>query len=209
MTTPRPRVPHRGLATRRRASQIESRRERGAASALPPLVSAHLVGLATLVASAAVALAGVMPTWTDDPAAAFPDAPEVRTESAYRAWLFRLAGILGPCQGAAHAIDRERCGRQTTRQRVRYRRSVIRLLVPTLICSTPSYVTPGVIFQSSLIPRLAADRFPGGKSPGVACRCKRPRNGVAASVLKAGVEIPATRWSRPASQRSRISRSPA
>lgn len=88
MTTPRPRVliedwlPVAELG-------IESRRERGAASALPPLSFLHIWwARRPLVASAAVALAGVMPTWTEDLAAAFPDAPEVRTEP-------RSAGVMG------------------------------------------------------------------------------------------------------------------
>ena len=85
---------------------IESRRERGAASALPPLSFLHIWwARRPLVASAAVALAGVMPTWTEDLAAAFPDAPEVRTEAAYRAWLLRLVGIWGDPVSARRAYD--------------------------------------------------------------------------------------------------------
>lgn len=85
---------------------IESRRERGAASALPPLSFLHIWwARRPLVASAAVALAGVMPTWTEELTASFPDAPEVRTESAYRAWLLRLVGILGDPVRGRRMID--------------------------------------------------------------------------------------------------------
>ena len=85
---------------------IESRRERGAASALPPLSFLHIWwARRPLVASTAVALAGVMPAWTEELAESFPEAPEVRTESAYRAWLLRLVGILGDPVKGRRMID--------------------------------------------------------------------------------------------------------
>lgn len=175
---------------------IESRRERGAASALPPLSFLHIWwARRPLVASAAVALAGVMPTWTEDLAAAFPDAPEVRTESDYRAWLLRLVGILGdPVKGrrlidAANAAGVKLQGngygyRQAFRNPVS--RSDIDLLHAVL------RRTWGVL------PTIADPTAGGGSIPWAASRLGLPvvandLNGVAASVLKAGVEIPATR----------------
>ncbi len=195
MTTPRPRVliedwlPVAELG-------IESRRERGAASALPPLSFLHIWwARRPLVASAAVALAGVMPTWTDDLAAAFPDAPEVRTESAYRAWLLRLVGILGdPVKGrrmidAANAAGVKLQGngygyRQAFRNPVA--RADIDLLHAVLRHTWGD------------LPIIADPTAGGGSIPWAASRLGLPvvandLNGVAASVLKAGVEIPATR----------------
>ncbi len=195
MTTPRPRVliedwlPVAELG-------IESRRERGAASALPPLSFLHIWwARRPLVASAAVALAGVMPTWTEELAASFPDAPEVRTESAYRAWLLRLVGILGdPVRGrrmidAANAAGVKLQGngygyRQAFRNPVS--RSDIDLLHAILRRTWGE------------LPTVADPTAGGGSIPWAASRLGLPvvandLNGVAASVLKAGVEIPATR----------------
>lgn len=175
---------------------IESRRERGAASALPPLSFLHIWwARRPLVASAAVALAGVMPAWTEELAESFPDAPEVRTESAYRAWLLRLVGILGdPVKGrrmidAANAAGVKLQGngygyRQAFRNAVS--RSDIDLLHTVLRRTWGE------------LPTIADPTAGGGSIPWAASRLGLPvvandLNGVAASVLKAGVEIPATR----------------
>ncbi|MCV7668198.1 DUF1156 domain-containing protein [Micrococcus luteus] len=175
---------------------IESRRERGAASALPPLSFLHIWwARRPLVASAAVALAGVMPAWTEELAESFPEAPEVRTESAYRAWLLRLIGILGdPVKGrrmidAANAAGVKLQGngygyRQAFRNAVS--RSDIDLLHTVLRRTWGE------------LPTIADPTAGGGSIPWAASRLGLPvvandLNGVAASVLKAGVEIPATR----------------
>ena len=175
---------------------IESRRERGAASALPPLSFLHIWwARRPLVASAAVALAGVMPAWTEELAESFPDAPEVRTESAYRTWLLRLVGILGdPVKGrrmidAANAAGVKLQGngygyRQAFRNAVS--RSDIDLLHTVLRRTWGE------------LPTIADPTAGGGSIPWAASRLGLPvvandLNGVAASVLKAGVEIPATR----------------
>jgi putative DNA methylase len=147
------------------------------------------------VASAAVALAGVMPTWTEELAAAFPDSPEVRTETAYRAWLLRLVGILGdPVRGrrmidAANAAGVKLQGngygyRQAFRNPVS--RSDVDLLHAVLRRTWGE------------LPTIADPTAGGGSIPWAASRLGLPvvandLNGVAASVLKAGVEIPATR----------------
>jgi len=136
-----------------------------------------------------------MPTWTDDLAAAFPDAPEVRTESAYRAWLLRLVGILGdPVKGrrmidAANAAGVKLQGngygyRQAFRNPVA--RADIDLLHAVLRHTWGD------------LPIIADPTAGGGSIPWAASRLGLPvvandLNGVAASVLKAGVEIPATR----------------
>ncbi|MGW1341318.1 DUF1156 domain-containing protein [Kribbella sp. NPDC002412] len=75
---------------------IEARRERAAASALPPLSFLHVWwARRPLVASAGVVLAGLMPAWTPDLASAFPDARQIQSENAYRSWLKHLTGIWG------------------------------------------------------------------------------------------------------------------
>ena len=136
-----------------------------------------------------------MPAWTEELAESFPDAPEVRTESAYRAWLLRLVGILGdPVKGrrtidAANAAGVKLQGngygyRQAFRNPVS--RSDIDLLHTVLRRTWGE------------LPTIADPTAGGGSIPWAASRLGLPvvandLNGVAASVLKAGVEIPATR----------------
>ncbi|MEU6020695.1 DUF1156 domain-containing protein [Micromonospora sp. NPDC047134] len=85
---------------------IESRRERAAASALPPLSFLHVWwARRPLVASAGVVLAGLLPAWTPELAEAFADAPEIASEAAYRNWLKHLTGIWGDPVKARKAYD--------------------------------------------------------------------------------------------------------
>jgi len=136
-----------------------------------------------------------MPAWTEELAESFPEAPEVRTESAYRAWLLRLVGILGdPVKGrrmidAANAAGVKLQGngygyRQAFRNAVS--RSDIDLLHTVLRRTWGE------------LPTVADPTAGGGSIPWAASRLGLPvvandLNGVAASVLKAGVEIPAKR----------------
>lgn len=136
-----------------------------------------------------------MPAWTEELAESFPEAPELRTESAYRAWLLRLVGILGdPVKGrrmidAANAAGVKLQGngygyRQAFRNAVS--RSDIDLLHTVLRRTWGE------------LPTIADPTAGGGSIPWAASRLGLPvvandLSGVAASVLKAGVEIPATR----------------
>jgi putative DNA methylase len=81
---------------------IESRRERKVFTDLPPLNYLHVWwARRPIVASAGVLLAGLLPVWSADLTAAFPDTPELADEAAYRAWLLTLVGITGsPIEGA-------------------------------------------------------------------------------------------------------------
>ena len=86
---------------------IESRRERAAASALPPLSFLHVWwARRPLAASAGVALAGLLPTWTPELAARFPDAHQVSSQENYRRWLLHLVGIWGNPVASRKALDR-------------------------------------------------------------------------------------------------------
>jgi adenine-specific DNA methylase len=87
-----------------RALGIESQRERGASSALPPLYFLHVWwARRPLVVSRAAVLGSVLPTWSPDwPTSlrnAFP------TEEAYRAWFHRALGIVGDSIAARRLID--------------------------------------------------------------------------------------------------------
>lgn len=175
---------------------IESRRERGAASALPPLSFLHIWwARRPLVASAAVALAGVMPAWTEELAESFPEAPEVRTESAYRAWLLRLVGIWGDPVAGRKQIDAAKAAGVKLKgngygYKQAFRNAVARADIDLL----------HAVLRSTWgeLPTVADPTAGGGSIPWAASRLGLPvvandLNGVAASVLKAGIEIPATR----------------
>src|ERR1039458_4931316 len=85
---------------------IESRRQRAAASALPPLSFLHVWwARRPLAASAGAILASVMPSWSPDLATWHHDRPEVRTEKDYQAWFLKLCGILGDPVAAKRRID--------------------------------------------------------------------------------------------------------
>lgn len=85
---------------------IESRRERAAANAVPPLNSLHVWwARRPVVASAAVVLAGLLPAWSDALPATYPGVPEVAGESAYRHWLLQLVGIWGDPVTAKRRLD--------------------------------------------------------------------------------------------------------
>lgn len=175
---------------------IESRRERGAASALPPLSFLHIWwARRPLVASAAVALAGVMPAWSEQLAAAFPNAEEVHTESAYRKWLLRLVGIWGDPVAGRRRIDAANAAGAKLKgngygYKQAFRNSIARNDIDLL---------HSVLRNTwGELPIIADPTAGGGSIPWAASRLGLPvvandLNGVAASVLRAGVEIPAKR----------------
>lgn len=76
---------------------IESRREAAPIPGqFPKLKTLHVWwARRPLAASAGAVLASLMPAWTSELAAAFPDRQELTTEDAYRKWFLRLCGILG------------------------------------------------------------------------------------------------------------------
>jgi putative DNA methylase len=174
---------------------IESRRERGAASALPPLSFLHIWwARRPLVASAAVALAGVMPAWSEQLAAAFPNAEEVHTESAYRKWLLRLVGIWGDPISARRAYDAAVASGVRIANPYTYRQA-FRNAIPRGDVDLLHDILRHTWGQ---LPVVADPTAGGGSIPWAASRLGLPvvandLNGVAASVLKAGVEIPAKR----------------
>lgn len=80
---------------------IESRRERGAASALPPISFLHVWwARRPLAASSGVVLAGLLPPWSESLANHFPSSPELSSAISYKKWFMDLIGIWGdPIQG--------------------------------------------------------------------------------------------------------------
>lgn len=174
---------------------IESRRERGAASALPPLSFLHIWwARRPLVASAAVALAGVLPAWSEDLAKAFPDAAELQDEAAYRRWLLHLVGIWGDPIIARRMYDVAVATGQRIPNPYTYKQAFRNAIPRTDI----DLLHAVLIHTWGELPVIADPTAGGGSIPWAASRLGFPvvandLNGVAASVLKAGVEIPATR----------------
>lgn len=74
---------------------IESRRENSTGQH-PPLNRLHVWwARRPLAASAGAVLASLLPAWSEDLSNEFPGVSELASESAYRAWVLRLLGILG------------------------------------------------------------------------------------------------------------------
>lgn len=172
---------------------IESRRERAASSALPPLSYLHIWwARRPLVASAAVVLGGLLPQWSEELAAAFPSAAVVQSEANYRQWLLHLIGIRGDVLGA-HA-EKEAAAL-----------AGIRLKHNPFSYKQAYRYTPDEADQAHLhdiltwtwgdLPSVADPTAGGGSIPFTAARLGLPTfandlNGVAASVLHASVALP-------------------
>lgn len=175
---------------------VESRRERGAPSALPPLSFLHVWwARRPLVASAAVVLAGLLPDWSEGLTTAFPDAVQLSSEATYREWFFRLVGILGdPVEGRQLVDAAKAAGVKLPGNGYGYpqafRNGVPRADVELL---------HAVLRHTwGHLPTVADPTAGGGSIPWAASRLGLPvfandLNGVAAGILKAGVAIPAAR----------------
>ncbi|WP_410598444.1 DUF1156 domain-containing protein [Amycolatopsis sp. lyj-90] len=172
---------------------IESRRERAAASALPPLSFLHVWwARRPLVAAAGVVLAGLLPSWTPELATAFPSAGHVSTEERYRGWLKHLTGIWGDPIKARKAYDLAVSSGVRIPNPYTYKQAFrnhpdgadLRLL---------SQILEHTWGSSPLVADVTAG---GGSIPFAAARLglrthANDLNGVAAAVLRSGVQYPA------------------
>lgn len=175
---------------------IESRRERAAASALPPLSFLHVWwARRPVVASTAVVLGGLMPSWSKDLADAFSSAPELRDEAAYRRWLLHLVGIWGdPVLGRKKIDAANASGTKLTGNGYGYKQA-FRNAIPRSDIDLLHHV---LVRTWGELPLVADPTAGGGSIPWAAARLGLPAvandlNGVAASTLRAGVQIPAER----------------
>lgn len=174
---------------------IESRRERGAASALPPLSFLHVWwARRPLVASTAVVLGGLLPAWTKDLADAFPNSPELRDEAAYRRWLLHLVGIWGDPIPARRAYDAAVASGIRIPNPYTYKQA-FRNAIPR---SDIDLLHQVLVLTWGEMPTVGDPTAGGGSIPWTAARLGIPAiandlNGVAASILRAGVEVPARR----------------
>lgn len=101
----------------------ESKRERGASSALPPLYFLHVWwARRPLIASRAAILAGVLPAWSAD----WPEPLNIKfpDEKTYHKWFLNVIGILGDPVAARKLIDWEtRRGVRSTLDKYGYSRA--------------------------------------------------------------------------------------
>jgi putative DNA methylase len=86
---------------------IESRREAAPIPGqFPKLKTLHIWwARRPLAVSAGAVLGSLLPAWSESLAEAFPAAPELKTDEAYRAWFLRLCGVLGDPVAAKRAQE--------------------------------------------------------------------------------------------------------
>ena len=174
---------------------VESRRERAVPSTIPALFSFHIWwARRPLVASAGVILGSVLPSWTPELATAHPDRSEVHTEKDYQTWFLKLCGILGDPVAAKRSLDVANATGQKLRgngygYKQAYKNSPdtadLVLLHEILIATWGK------------LPTVIDPTAGGGSIPYEAVRYGFPTiandlNPVAAWVLRAGVDIPAS-----------------
>lgn len=172
---------------------IESRRERAAASALPPLSFLHVWwARRPLAASAGVVLASLMPSWSKGLAAKYPNASQLSSEKKYRAWLLYLVGIWGdPIAGRARIDHANVLGEKLKDNGYGYKMAYKNLPSRNDL-ELLNEVLTGAWGEAPVVLDPTAG---GGSIPFVAARLGIPTvandlNSVAALVLLAGVKIP-------------------
>ncbi|WP_411129792.1 DUF1156 domain-containing protein [Streptomyces sp. x-19] len=174
---------------------IESRREAAPIPGQFPKLKALHVWWARrpLVASAAVVLAGILPAWTRQLGDAFPGHPELSNPAAFKQWVLKLVGIWGDPIAArrriAAATERgEKLGAAAYGYRPAFK-------------NLPNNDDIALLHEvlrhtwGGSLPLVADPTAGGGSIPFVTARLGLPTaandlNAVAATVLKAGVEIP-------------------
>lgn len=178
---------------------IESKRERKVFTDLPPLNYLHIWwARRPIVASEAVLLAGLLPSWSTDLAAKHPDEPWLQDEARYRSWLLHLVGIWGdPVRAARLEASGIAKGREAFGYSQAWKNSPASAdvqLLHALLAQTwgelPTVVDPTA--GGGAIP-FAATRF---GLPAVA----NDLNSVAATVLLGGVGLPSRFGSSTASR---------
>src|SRR6266508_3243448 len=172
---------------------IESRRERAAASALPPLSFLHVWwARRPLVASAGVVLASLLPAWSEDLRDRFADAPELQSDKAYKEWCLRLWGILGDPVAAKRALDAANAAGTKLKGNGYGYREAFRNSPTT---GDLALLQDVVADTWGTLPSVIDPTAGGGSIPFEAVRYGFPSiandlNPVAAAVLRAGVDLP-------------------
>lgn len=176
---------------------IESRRESAPIPGqFPKLKTLHVWwARRPLVASAAVALAGLLPTWSQALSDTFPESEDLLTAKSYRIWVLRLIGIWGDPVAARKRINAANAaGKKLGAAAYGYKPAFKNMpgkgdldLLHAVLRST---------WETDSLPMLADPTAGGGSIPFAAARLGIPTyandlNAVAASILTAGVSIPA------------------
>jgi len=172
---------------------IESVRERAAASALPPLYFLHVWwARRPLVASAGAVLAGLLPAWNPELASRFPGRAELATEDSYRRWFLELCGILGDPVAARRLLDAANsAGVKLKGNGYGYKQAYKNSPADGQLDLLHDVLRSTWGTQPAVLDPTAG----GGSIPFAATRLRLPTTGndlnpVAASVLRAGVELP-------------------
>lgn len=173
---------------------IESRRERAAASALPPLSFLHVWwARRPLAASAGTILGSVLPAWSEELAEQFSGNAELSSETSYHEWFLKLCGILGDPVKAKAIIDSANArGEKLKGNGYGYKQAYK---------NSPSFTDLSLLHKVLIstwgsLPSVIDPTAGGGSIPYEAIRYGLPAiandlNPVAASVLRVGVELPA------------------
>lgn len=171
---------------------VESVRERASPLALPPISFLHTWwARRPLAACSGVIVASLLPIWTPGLAESLSD-PRVETEERYQAWFLHLVGIWGDPVAAREAINQAKLeGRRLEGNGYGYRQAFKNSPSPSdlqLLHRLLAWCWGG-------IPEVLDPTAGGGSIPYTAVRFGLPShandlNGVAASVLRAGIETP-------------------
>jgi putative DNA methylase len=174
---------------------IESRREAAPIPGqFPKLKTLHVWwARRPLAATAGTILGSLMPAWTPELASGLPDAPELKTADAYRAWFLRLCGILGDPIAAKKRLDAANANNiKLTDNGYGYRQAYK---------NSPSTADLDLLLKLlsqvwEQVPTVCDPTAGGGSIPYEVIRygikaIANDLNPVAAAVLRAGVEVPA------------------
>ena len=173
---------------------IESVRERGVPSALPPTYFLHVWwARRPLVACASAILGSLLPAWTEDLAERFPDCPKLATAKDYHEWFLNLCGIWGdPIAARRLALLAKATGHRNPQNPYTYKQAFKN--IPT----AENLILLHELLEDTWgrIPSVTDPTAGGGSIPFEALRYgldthANDLNPVAASVLRAGVEFPA------------------
>ena len=172
---------------------IESVRERTVAVALPPIYFLHVWwARRPLVASASAVLGSLLPAWTEDLAERFPDHPELATSKDYREWFLYLCGIWGDPVAARKLVQLAIATGKRIPNPYTYKQAFKN--IPT----SDNLILLQDLLEDTWgrIPSVTDPTAGGGSIPFQALRYgltahANDLNPVAASVLRAGVELPA------------------
>lgn len=175
---------------------IESRRERAVSTTLPPISRLHVWwARRPIVASAGVVLAGLLPAWTPELAAEYAEEEALQSEQSYQRWFLRLVGILGDPVRAKKTIDEANAAGIKLKGNGYGYKQAYKNSIPLSEIRLLHRILKGTWGE---LPMVADPTAGGGSIPLAAARLGLPTrandlNGVAAALLRAGVQIPASR----------------